>query len=146
MKRGISCLLMLAACGGTEEPPPTRCEIETRDIDYSPGMVAVGNDGVFEIQLITAVPAPPDKGDNAWTIALRDVASAAPVHADTLVVIPFMPDHGHGTSIEPVITQNPEPGSYQIDVINLWMPGFWEVRFDIDAGTDLIVFPFCVEG
>ncbi len=137
--------LMLAACGGTEDPQPTRCELETRDIDYVPGMVAVGDDGLFEIQLDVAVPDPPDKGDNAWSIVLRDVASSAPVNA-VLDVIPFMPDHGHGTSIIPVITEGVEPGHYQIDLINLWMPGFWEVRFDIDAGTDLVVFPFCVEG
>ena len=140
--------LMLVACGGTEEPQPTRCEIETRDIDYVPGMVAAGNDGVFEIELIEAVPAPPDKGDNAWSIELRDIASAAPVSGAAVDVVPFMPDHGHGTSIIPVITEGAEPGHYQIDVINLWMPGFWEVRFDIDidTGSDLVVFPICVEG
>jgi hypothetical protein len=138
-------ILLVAGCGGDDEPVDSRCADETRADVYEPGMIAAGADGLFEIELLAAEPAPPDKGDNRWSIELRALGGD-PVSGAAIVVTPFMPDHGHGTSLVPVVEPAAEPGRYQIDVINLWMPGLWEVRFDIDDGADLVTFAFCVEG
>ena len=59
-----------------------------------------------------------------------------------------MPDHGHGASKEAIVTPSGTDGMYDVDPVNLWMPGFWEVRFNVMAAgaSDRIVFAFCIEG
>jgi len=147
----VAAAALLAGCsgGGGDDDQTYRCDTETRAVVYAPGMVATGNDAVYEIELVEATPAPPDKGDNSWLIEVRDATTTTPTSAVDLVVTPFMPDHGHGSPITPVVTPGAGDGRFQIDSLNLWMPGLWEVRIDVtdgDTATDLVVFPFCVEG
>jgi len=64
-----------------------------------------------------------------------------------------MPDHGHETSVQPVITFDAASSTYTINPAFLFMPGVWRIQFDeydpsVDAGTsmDTGVFYFCVNG
>ena len=71
----------------------------------------------------------------------------APLDA-TITVTPMMPDHGHGTPVEAVVTPSADtPGEYEISPINLFMAGLWEVTLDLDLSeaSDSVVFAFCVE-
>ena len=61
---------------------------------------------------------------------------------------PFMPVHGHDGFYDPVVTALDEPGQFQVDDLNLWMVGPWEVRLMVEsetAGGDYIVFHVCVD-
>ncbi|HTM19107.1 MAG TPA: FixH family protein [Kofleriaceae bacterium] len=139
--------LCAAACGGgDDDTTPSQCADETRALAYVPGMAVDGAQEQFMVMLVDADPAPPAKGDNYWMIMVHAMDTGDPVDGAVLEVTPFMPDHGHGTSIVPVVTPDTEPGTYIVDPINLWMPGLWEVRIDVDDGADLITFPFCIEG
>jgi hypothetical protein len=54
----------------------------------------------------------------------------------------------HGTSIACQVTEMDAPGQLQLDPVNLFMPGLWEVRLDflLDEGaSDQVVFRFCVD-
>ncbi len=139
----------IAACGEEEGDPdiPFRCADEPRGQVYEPGMIASGNDSVFDVTLMEMTPAPPDKGAAAWTIELRTRAGVQVPDAN-IKVKPFMPDHGHGTAILPEIAPGTAAGQYQLDPVMLGMPGLWEIHIDAtaDGATDRITFSFCVEG
>ncbi len=71
-----------------------------------------------------------------------------PVDDVGLEVEPYMPDHMHGASIATKVTAMEEPGQLELDPVNLFMPGLWEVRLHFtmpDESTDEVVFRFCVD-
>lgn len=144
----VACGLVALGCGGgaAEEPDAgVNCTTESRGQSYLAGMVAVGQGGM-KIELTTAAPAPPSRFDNAWTVRVLD-SSDQPAEGITLEVTPYMPDHGHGTPIVAEVTAGQGVGVFDVSPINLWMPGLWEVRMEVE-GTDLsdrMVFSFCIE-
>ncbi len=145
----VIALATVVACGSEEMgPEELRCDEEDRAEPYAPGMVAEGEDAVYSVRLLESTPAPPGKGDNSWILDVLDHGSAAPVDGATITVTPFMPDHGHGTSVSPVIAPTGEPGQFQVDKVNLWMPGLWDVIVGVDVGgvDDEAVFRVCIEG
>jgi len=122
------------------------CEVEQRDDTYVLGLEKTGTR--VRVQFVDAMPAPPDRGDNTWTLRMLDVATGAPTENAELVVDPFMPDHMHGTSIPVEVTPMEEPGVFQLDRVNLFMAGLWEVTLDLtlaDETEDEVVFRFCVD-
>jgi hypothetical protein len=64
----------------------------------------------------------------------------------TLNVMPFMPDHGHGTSVMPQVA--PAGDGYELSSVYLFMAGLWKVTIQAQsaAGNDTAVFQFCIEG
>ncbi len=145
----VVALAAVAACGSEDpDPEPLRCDEEDRADPYMPGMVAEGEDAVYDVRLVESTPAPPSKGDNRWILEVLDNGSVSLVDGATITVTPFMPDHGHGTSVIPVIAPTGVPGQFQVDKVNLWMPGLWEVIVGVDVGgvVDEAVFSVCIEG
>jgi hypothetical protein len=127
------------------------CTTDPRVDTYTAGMVKKSTSGALTANLVSADPAPPALRTNAWTVKLTD-ASGAPVTGATLSVVPFMPDHGHGSSIVPEVMPGTDPGTYTVGSLYLFMPGVWRVTFGVvpDGGTpsadDEVQFFFCVEG
>lgn len=76
-------------------------------------------------------PDPPRVGPNALHIQVLD-AAGDPVEGATLTVEPFMPAHGHGSSEDPVVTEQ-GGGHYRADPITFTMPGQWEVTIEARA-------------
>jgi hypothetical protein len=149
MPRLFSALLLaaLAACSGDDsDDGSVNCDLEDRDDEFLAGMQKVGAGGMT-FTLVSATPSPPGRDDNTWVI---DIATGAGPFAGEVTVVPFMPDHRHGTPIEVIVT--PEagtPGRFNATPINLWMPSLWEitVRATPTGGTtDSAVFRFCVSG
>jgi hypothetical protein len=146
--------LALAACDGESmasddgdeaDAQPRGCASELRADTYALGLRKVG--GAFTVQFADALPAPPTRGDNTWTVMVMD-ANGAGMTDLSLAAVPFMPDHMHGTTVETVVTPGPIPGEYVLDPVNLFMPGLWEVTLEMTAqdGTeDDVVFSFCVD-
>jgi hypothetical protein len=101
---------------------------------------------LFTFVLANADPAPPAKGMNTWQLTIKD-ASGALVDEAAITVKPFMPDHGHGTSIAATITPA-SAGTYTVAPVYLFMAGLWQVTFTATKGatTDSAVFSFCIEG
>lgn len=138
-----------AATGDSADSGQTQdhgCAEETRDDDYMLGLERAGEH--VRVRFVDAMPAPPARYDNTWTIEVLDLASDTPIDEVELEVEPFMPDHNHGTSIACDVKDTDEPGQLELDPVNLFMPGLWEVRlhFTLDEGaTDEVVFRFCVD-
>lgn len=124
------------------------CTTETRADMFSAGMTKAGSQGELTFKLMSSTPAPPSRGNNDWSLQIVDTTSGAPVAGAIMTVVPFMPDHNHGTSIKPTITDQGS-GMYDVNPVNLWMPGLWQVTVSATptGGTlDKAVFSFCIPG
>jgi hypothetical protein len=139
-----------AACsggGGGDVGPDADigCRFDHRAMTYAAGMKLAGDSGALSFAIETATPAPPLKGNNSWTVQILD-GSGAPVTGATMTAVPFMPDHGHGTQVTPVVT--PAGDAYTVAPLYLFMPGLWQVTLTATsaAGDDSVKFDFCIEG
>jgi hypothetical protein len=140
--------------GETDGPATTvtkACEgFETPFDTYASGIEKTGEQGLLRVVLVDALPAPPNRGLNAWTMQTLDASTGTPLDDVTLLdVTPFMPDHGHGTSVFPTHEWHGQDGLCDVGDIDFRMPGVWEVSFEMmtaDSTTDKVVFAFCVEG
>ena len=113
-------------CGGgsTPAPPPLSFGAE-------PDQMVTSDSGALTIAVRFA-PDPPTAGEDAAQLVFTD-ATGAPVAGLDLSVVPWMPAHGHGTSVNPTVTET-EPGVFVASPLYLFMPGSWELRMTT-AGT-----------
>ena len=121
------------------------CTRDVRADTYAARLSKPGRSGALTFELVSSEPAPPARGDNRWVLRVLDASSAA-VTGATLTVSPFMPDHGHGTSVAPQVTASGD--SYEARPLNLFMPGLWQTTVGARTanGNDEAVFSFCIEG
>lgn len=143
----------LAACGADDTTEdPVDCEKEQREgraETFVAGIEHPGKDGVYNLKIVSSMPAPPMRGNNTWVVQVNQLNAGvvgAPVDGATLKITPFMPEHGHGTAVPIEITPMTEPGQYKADPVNMWMQGVWEVtvRSTVEPATDSTVFKFCM--
>ncbi len=100
------------------------------------------------VAIASSAPTPPNVGDNAWVLEVRD-ASGAPLPGLAVDVQPWMPMHDHGLSPARYAATDLGDGTYELDVFDLIMPGTWEFRVDLAAGgeqDDTALFTLCAEG
>jgi hypothetical protein len=134
---------------GPEEPSPEgTCAEEAMHghpelLDYSAGLEFTTDKGV-KVTLVSSAPAPPTVGDNVWTLKVS-VNGTVPDDL-SIAVSPKMPDHGHFTTVTPIVTDGGN-GIFVVDPVHFQMAGFWETRIDVEAGdvTDTVRVPFCAE-
>ncbi len=128
------------------------CDTETRATPYQPGMqvTSAATPPVFMIKLLESNPGPPVKGTNTWDIEVDEAATGTPLDGLDINVTPWMPDHGHGTSMPVVVTPTGSGGRYTLAPVFLRMSGFWQVKLTIvgtmvGAGvTDNATLPICI--
>ena len=144
-------LVSFAACSsddhhGGDDGMSYNCAEEDRDDEFVVGLEKAGQNGTLTFKLLEAVPAPPSRGDNTWTLQLTSQTAAAPVTGAAMVVTPFMTDHKPGTPIQVTIEPMPSAGQYKLTPVNLWMPGLWRTTIEASSGadTDKAVFAFCI--
>lgn len=130
--------------GGNEETgEDASCVDDPRLDPYSVGLAKSSGD--LSVSFVDADPAPPERGDNAWTVLVED--GAGPLEGATIAVLGWMPDHGHGSTVETDVSSGDSPGEYVLDPVNLFMPGIWEVTITVEHGelVEEVVFTFCIE-
>ncbi len=130
-------VLGIAGCadGGIQAPgydptmPPTGAALFTLPTESGAWQAA-----------IWTFPQPPAKGQSDVLYRVTDSAGGA-VDDLTLTVVPWMPAHGHGTSIAPIVTSDRD-GRYLATPVNLYMAGRWELHTTIsrDTASDNVVF------
>jgi hypothetical protein len=98
-----------------------------------PDQVLTSTSGALVVAVRFA-PRPPIVGTNAVELSIMD-ASGAPVAGLAVGVVPWMPAHGHGTSVTPTITET-APGRFEATPLVLFMPGSWELRITTDGTVD----------
>jgi len=150
------CVLALGvACGGNGggNPPPggpdagdlITCQNDPRVMNYASGLSVTSTSGTRKYVLLSADPAPPARGTDTWAMRITDTAGANQPGL-TVGVLPFMPDHGHGTSVTASVTSN-QDGTYTVAPLYFFMPGVWRISFWIGSNqADVGQFFFCVPG
>jgi hypothetical protein len=127
------------------------CGGDSRVQSYKPGMGQMGASGVFRFDLASATPQPQSSGTEVWVVRIQD-ASGKPVTDATFPSTPtspnprpWMPEHGHGTSV--VAVTNNHDGTYTFDPMYLYMLGIWETDIVAESGgkTDATKFFFCLQ-
>jgi YtkA-like protein len=123
------------------------CTDDPRAEHYAPGMLKTGPKSQISVTLLSSDPGPPIKGVNTWSVLVTDAAKA-PQSGATLKVVPYMPDHNHGTIVKPTITPLSDAGQYKVTPLYLFMAGLWEVTLTVSTPTgvqDAVVFRFCIQ-
>lgn len=148
---------LLGGCGSGGSPGPDMmmtgefydCSKETRAMPYAEGMQVASSADKFTVKLLQSQPGPPIKGANTWQIEIDETATGLPLDGLDISVLPWMPDHNHGSLAAVVVT--PETtGQYQLDPMYLSMSGLWEIRFTIvgtmvgGGTTDAAVIKVCI--
>ena len=151
----LAIALMLAGCGGNETggdegssgspAMDETCENEPQAAVYTAGMSMVGEQGVT-VALLDADPAPPQYGDNTWTLEVKN-AAGEPLIGATVTLDPIMVAHGHGPPVNAEVTDN-QDGTYVASPVHFNMLGLWATGISIEAEgqpTDTVSFAFCIE-
>jgi hypothetical protein len=89
---------------------------------------ALGTKGVVKIEVVMT-PNPPVRGSNSARATIMSM-DGVPEDGLTVTVRPWMPSMGHGTSVTPTVTPL-GGGVYQLDDLDLFMPGRWELRMTL---------------
>lgn len=156
MKRTTLGLVFVMACGDGAHDTSAHhpddhdegCE-SAEDLDtFVQGLSKTGEGGTV-VAIQAADPAPPDVGENAWTLEITGATGAPLGEGAAVVVRPFMPEHGHGSTPPEFEATRGEGPMWEVPTMDLFMPGVWEVTVAVSAGdsvSDQVVFRFCLEG
>lgn len=152
---------VLMGCSSDESPEDTSdagelgdgslntvCADDARAMTYAQGLTVKGKNGLYALRIESIFPDPIYKGDNTWTLQVLGADEQPVVDASLTVEKPFMPDHGHGSSIKPEATSEGD-GRFTVSRLNLFMPGLWDMAFTVtgEGGeSDVVTFTFCVGG
>jgi hypothetical protein len=151
--RAALLFLLMAGCpggGGQEDAGPPldesaiTCRTDPLAENFNAGMKKTGTKGMFTFVLESSDPSPPARGTDTWIVRVEQ--NGMPQAGAMLNIVPFMPRHGHGTSLVPVAT--PMGDGYSIAPLYFFMPGLWRVTITATVGaiTDSADFVFCIEG
>ncbi len=117
-----------AACGASTPPTPAPLAF-----DGAPAQTVASASGALSIAVWWS-PAPPTVGYDASQLAITD-QTGAPVSGATLTIVPWMPAHGHGASVQPTV-QETAPGVYVATPVDFYMAGTWQLRTRIQRAGD----------
>lgn len=136
--------LAIAACADGPEREPAAADCAGRGDDLTTLRLTSGD---LVLSVLETTPEPPQVGDNEWLVRLRDRANEPVTGLSTsLVVTPFMPDHGHGTPARVGVAET-GAGEYRLAPVNTFMPGLWRIQLAVSRSDDPERFEFsvCVE-
>ena len=120
------------------------CGSQSENKSGSPVQESHTDGGLYHVY-VENDPHPPVTGATHLALDISTPDESLGVEGASLTITPWMPDHGHGISEAPVITEQGE-GSYGASFA-FSMPGDWDVSIVIDgeSGTDEVVFGYEVE-
>jgi len=147
---GIAWTALLCGCGSSA---PEQQASEPDAASYgactasrlSLPLIEPGEGGHLVAALVQAVPNPPAKHDNTWTLEVQDPSGALLDDAQLVFAETYMPVHDHAGVPEP-FAEPAGPATFRLRV-PFMMRGPWEVRLDLRsqrAGSDRVVFDVCV--
>jgi YtkA-like protein len=120
--------MLFAACGDAEQMATTSPPL---DFSGPPAQSVTTSSGQLTIDLRWS-PLVPAKGIDAAELTFHDGAGNL-VDGLTVTAVPWMPAHGHGTSVNPVMMST-GPGVQVATPVYFYMSGEWQLRVTI-AGT-----------
>ena len=140
--RSMKLVVMLAAaaasaCSGSAD------STESVAFGGAPLVTATGSAGNLTVEVRTS-PSPPARGAISVQYVVRDARTAMALDGLAVTVKPFMPAMGHGASVLPTVEAQ-GAGVYVVHQVELFMPGYWELRTALrGAGSDDVAPAFDV--
>jgi hypothetical protein len=123
-----SAAIFMAGCGQASVPAAAALVFQG-----APALTVASASGQLSIGIWWS-PAQPTVGYDATQLAITD-STGAPVTGLTLTIIPWMPAHGHGASVEPTVSET-APGIYVATPLDFFMAGNWELMTSIARSAD----------
>lgn len=102
--------------------------------------------GLYDVTLVPPATPPQLNQLHAWQVKLA-TASGAAVEGARFTVGGGMPQHGHGYPTKPRVTRELPGGVYVLDGMKFSMPGWWDLKLDIESpmGADQAAFNMVVD-
>lgn len=122
----LALLLALVGCG-TSTPVAPADSADGATLPAAPLRTINTDAGKLRVDIRTGPQQPPSRGTQTIELAIVDAMTNAPATGLTIVVVPWMPAMGHGTSLTPSVNEV-SPGTYVITNVGFFMPGTWELR------------------
>ena len=115
------------------------CMTPPTDLDRSLGKASAN--GLYQVTLEPPANQPPINQMHAWQVKLA-TRDGTPVKGARFAVGGGMPQHGHGFPTRPRVTRELPDGRYVLDGMKFSMPGWWDLKLDIEstAGADRVAF------
>jgi len=128
----LTAIIILAAAGSGCATPPANLDLALEKQSVS---------GRYAVALLPPPLAPAINQIHSWTVKLADT-SGAPIAGAMVTVGGGMPQHGHGFPTKPRVTRELEGGTYLVEGMKFSMPGWWDIRFEIQGsqGVDRVTF------
>jgi YtkA-like len=123
---GITLGLALAACGTTSSDDDSGPLVQVADV--------ASQSGAYEIAMLAHSPSPA-RGDHSLELVVTSAQDSSPIDGLSLTLVPWMPAMGHGASVVPTVTPLGD-GAYELDNVDLFMAGLWELRTTFASPTD----------
>ena len=127
----ILCLIYAIStwsCGSSEsDESSVGCNDMTAECLLNRPAVQTDN---YQLKLTALSPNPPERGENTWRIQINGQDTQAPLEGCEIDLIPFMPEHGHGSPKTPTLLEL-GGGEYELSDIIFTMPGLWSMEFSM---------------
>ena len=132
MRRGWPALLLMAGCVAPPDDDP---------VTFAEEPVSIRSEDGRAVARVTLEGDVIVRGENDFRVEL--VPTSAGASAELVGASAFMPAHGHGSGVDPKLESGGGEGVFWVRDLVLFMPGRWDVRFDIEVGgaADDVVFP-----
>jgi hypothetical protein len=118
------------ACAAETMPPAPALSFAAE-----PDQTLTSDSGALRIE-VRFSPRPPAVGTGAVQLSFTD-ARGDDAAGLGLTVVPWMPAHGHGTSVDPTVTESASAsGTFVATPLYLFMPGSWELRLTTSGSVD----------
>jgi hypothetical protein len=133
----LAVALLALGAAGCGAPPPADAGPPVFPADAL--TVASSTSGSLHVEVRTD-PQPPVRGAIRGQLFIVSDSTGAGVDGLDVSVLPWMPAHGHGTSVSPGVTAQ-GGGLYLVDQLYLYMAGTWELRTTISGALDDAAVP-----
>jgi hypothetical protein len=120
--RLLFCVILVSeatACSGGAQPGTTAFPADAY-------LTVMSESAELLVQMRTS-PQPPQRGTIGVELVVTSAADGAARDGLIVHVVPWMPAHGHGTSLVPTVMAKSH-GRYVLTDVDLFMPGHWELR------------------
>jgi hypothetical protein len=141
-------VLMYTACGDDAHDHDTHADgHDGHSADtYSAGLTKTSDGGTYSMAL-TSDGGSIGQGDIILTLIVTNTADSSAAAGKEIGLAGTMVEHGHGTQLQPQVSESSTPGTYNVTSLNLHMAGKWSLEFSItDAdSSEKVTYTFDVE-
>jgi hypothetical protein len=95
----------------------------------------------FNISFRSTLDPIPINKIHTWKLMV-ETPDGSPVEGADITLDGDMPEHGHGLPTQPEVTEDLGRGFYMIEGMKFSMPGWWIMKFNVQAGgnEDTVTF------